>query len=259
MNVANTVSCECFKDPGYEPYQLSIQDSEDFYNYVMTGNNGNNGNNGGDDPEKFEKTCFKEQPEIRNDPSRWAWANVTHLVEKIEEFCSKDFVKGDDNTQEDYHSADWELDDGRKKEDKLRGDFRLSVTHKGIDPPEKNFCINKLRDEIVYGCDHHERLNQFDYKWGGRLKIESTGMEFEVYPMTPRLGLAEGNNFECKSFATRTDKDNKGRNKDELPDEIDNQMMKQMCVHYLFEDWRGDDNKLDCGGYYNIVMEHSVS
>lgn len=198
------------------------------------------------EPETWNKICFKQQDDIRKDTSRWKWSHRDVLALKIEEFCSLEFNKAQDSAQRDYET------DGKDS-------FRLIVRYKGISPPDRNTCIWNLRDQITDGCDADKRLNQFNLKWGGRSTYKPSGLEFEVAPLNARVSTG-GTNWECSTFANRGQKGNKGREGADLAGDVDDRMMKEMCVHELYNlGWRTDSNKLDCGGDYNIVLTGSVS
>jgi hypothetical protein len=198
------------------------------------------------EPTTWNKICFKQQDDVRKDTSKWKWSHRDILAQKIEEFCGLEFNKAQDSAQRDY-------------ETNTKDSFRLIVRYKGIDPPDRNTCIWNLRDQIVDGCDADKRLNQHNLKWGGRSTYKPSGMEFEVAPLNGRVATSSPN-WECATYANRGQKDNKGRSGAALAEDVDDRMMKEMCVHELYTlGWRTDSNKLDCGGDYNIVLTGSVS
>jgi hypothetical protein len=116
-----------------------------------------------------------------------------------------------------------------------------------------------MRDQIVDGCDVDARLNQHNLKWGGRTTYKPSGMVFEVWPVWDRVPKS-GINFLCEIHANKEQKGNKGKSGKPLADDVDDRMMKEMCVHQLWNlGWRTDSNKLDCGGDYNIVLTGAAS
>lgn len=180
-----------------------------------------NGETDGDEEEEesVEQVCFKQDEGVRKDTSKWKWVGRDAAARLIEEFCSQNFEM--DSTTTRY-------DDG----DEGRDSIWITARYSGIDPPSRDTCIYNLRDQLLDGCDADETLNQFNLKWGGRRTLKPSGMEFELQPINEKVSTGDPN-WECNTWQNREDKDSKGKDGKDLPEVIDDKMMKEMCVHEL--------------------------
>lgn len=236
---ANECRCPCFVDDDEEDnaYPIAEIDSRlSALDELMIGGTEE------EEEQTMEQTCFKSDDSVRKDTSKWRWVGRDVAARRIEEFCSLDFK--DDAATREYTDGD----DGRDS-------LKISVSYKGIDPPSRDTCIFNLRDKILDGCDHDDRLNQFNLKWGGRRTESPSGLEFTLQPIHERVAT-KSPNWECNVWKTREDKNNKGKDGKNLPELVDDKMMKEMCVH---EAWYRGWTDINCGGSYNIDMNGSVS
>ncbi|KAF2272818.1 uncharacterized protein EI97DRAFT_436594 [Westerdykella ornata] len=196
------------------------------------------------DDKAHDKICFKEQKEVREDKFKWKWGQRDQMVDAIENtFCKLNFKdeKYKDGIVEEQYDHDHDT-------------FKLRLEVKNGNVPSPEQCVEFLK-ELVDGCDHNDELNQHNLKWGGRTVHKSTGNVFEVVPTWERVARDKPN-WECNTWATREQKENKGKDGKPLPDLIDDQMMKLQCVHQYYN--MGWVTKAqDCGGHYNIILTGS--